>query len=99
MAFAILDVSLGPMIQIFSRATTTITTAQYSRAAALAQARLAAIGNAIPLHEGAASGDREDGFAWEIGIVPIELGEQPSASGLSDVVSAVIAYRVTVTAL
>ncbi|WP_295430254.1 prepilin-type N-terminal cleavage/methylation domain-containing protein [uncultured Thiodictyon sp.] len=99
-AFAILAVSLGVLMQIFSRATiTTITTAQYSRAAALAQARLAAVGSAIPLKEGPVSGDPEDGFAWQIGIVPVELGETPTASGLSDVVPAVTAYRVTVTAL
>lgn len=99
-AFAILAVSLGVLMQIFSRATiTTVTTAQYSRAVALAEARLAAVGRAIPLKEGTVSGDPEDGFAWEIGIVPIELDEAPAQSGLSNTTSAVTTYRVTVTAL
>jgi len=99
-AFAILAVSLGVLLQIFSRATTTtITTAQYSRAAALAQARLAAVGSAIPLEAGPVSGDPEDGFAWELGIVPVELGEEPAGPGLSTSAPPVAAYRVTVTAL
>lgn len=98
-AFAVLAVSLGVLMQIFSRSTvTTITMSQYSRAVALAESRLAAVGSAIPLKEGSSSGAPEDGFAWELGIVPIQLGDSQD-SGLSATVPTVIAYRVTVTVL
>jgi general secretion pathway protein I len=99
-AFAILAISLGVLMQIFSRSTTTtIAAAQYSRAAALAQSRLAAVGSAIPLKEGTASGEPEDGFAWELGMTPVELGDQPANPGLSSSEPTVQAYRVTVTVL
>lgn len=98
-AFAVLAVSLGVLMQIFSRSTvTTITMAQYSRAVALAESRLAAVGSAIPLKEGSVSGAPEDGFAWELGIVPVQLGDSQE-TGLAATVPTVIAYRVTVTAL
>jgi general secretion pathway protein I len=99
-AFAILALSLGVLMQIFSRATiSTMTTAQYSRAVALAESRLAAVGNAIPLKEGGVSGDPEDGFAWELGIAPFALGDTPVEPGMAVGVLPVAAYRVTVTVL
>lgn len=97
-AFAILAISLGVLMQIFSRATTTtMAAAQYSRAVSLAEARLAAVGTAIPLEAGSTSGEPEDGFAWELSIVPTQLGTE--AQGLSAVESPVTPYRVTVTTL
>jgi general secretion pathway protein I len=99
-AFAILAVSLGVLLQIFSRGTsTTIATAQYSRAVALAEARLAAVGSAIPLKEGSFSGAPEDGFAWEVGIAAVELGDSTAGPGLSSSEPPVKAYRVTVSVL
>ena len=98
-AFSVLAVSLGVLMQIFSRSTlTTITMAQYSRAVALAEARLATVGTAIPLKEGSVSGGPEDGFAWELGIVQVQLGGAPDM-GQTATVPTVIAYRVTATAL
>ena len=98
-AFAVLAVSLGVLMQIFSRSTlTTITMSQYSRAVALAEARLAAVGSAIPLKEGSVSGAPEDGFAWELGIVPVQLGDTGDM-GLTPTVPTLIAYRVTATVL
>ncbi|WP_295442123.1 prepilin-type N-terminal cleavage/methylation domain-containing protein [uncultured Thiodictyon sp.] len=99
-AFAILAVSLGVLLQIFSRVTTsTMTTAQYSRAVALAESRLAAVGSAIPLKEGTSSGDPEDGFAWELAIVPFALSATPVPEGFAVGVMPVAAYRVTVIVL
>lgn len=98
-AFAVLAVSLGVLMQIFSRSTvTTITMSQYSRAVALAEARLAAVGSAIPLKEGAVSGAPEDGFAWELGIMPVQLGDTGDM-GLAPTVPTLMAYRVTATVL
>ncbi len=93
-AFAILAVSLGVLMQIFSRATqTTMTAAQYSRAVSLAEARLAAVGSAFPLEAGVTSGDPEDGFAWELTIIPTQLtAEEP---GLLAEAPMVTPYRVT----
>jgi general secretion pathway protein I len=97
-AFAILAVSLGVLMQIFSRATlTTVVAAQYSRAAALAQARLAAVGTAIPLQAGATSGEPEAGLAWELGIVPVQLNEEVPGPMAEE--PPVTPYRVTVTVL
>jgi len=98
-AFAILAVSLGVLMQIFSRASvTTVASAQYSRAASLAIARLEAVGSAIPLEPGALSGEPDDGIAWELSIVPAELGpasdSDPFGAG-----PPVTPYLVTVTAL
>jgi general secretion pathway protein I len=97
-AFAILAISLGVLMQIFSRATlTTVAAAQYSRAVSLAQARLAAVGTAIRLEAGSTSGEPEDGFTWELSIVPTQLGEE--APGLGAAELPVTPYRVTVTVL
>ena len=99
-AFAILAVSLGVLMQIFSRGMlTTLAAAQYSRAASLAEARLAAVGSAIPLAAGATSGEPEDGFAWELSIVPTELTEEAPGLVLSTQAPPVTPYRVTVTIL
>jgi general secretion pathway protein I len=76
-AFAILSVSLGVLMQIFSQASqATLVSSQYSRAASLAESKLNAVGTAIPLEEGAVSGDPEGGFAWEVTILPVTLGEE-----------------------
>jgi len=68
-AFAILALSLGVLMQIFSRAmNTTALSGTYSRAATLAEARLNLVGLEIPLELGVHSGDPEDGFAWQVSI-------------------------------
>ncbi len=98
-AFAILALSLGVLLQIFSRASVTTTlSSQYSRAASLASARLDAVGSAIPLEPGAVSGDPEDGIAWELSILPVELGAESAGAALG-FESPVTAYQVIVTTL
>lgn len=93
-AFAILSVSLGVLMQIFSQASrTTLLSSQYSRAASLAESKLNAVGTAIPLEEGAVSGDREGGIAWEITILAVTLGEEFGAEPTAT------PYRVNATAL
>lgn len=70
-AFAILALSLGVLMQIFSRAmNATALSETYTRAAALAESKLNSVGADIPLEEGVHSGDPEDGMDW---IVHIEL--------------------------
>lgn len=75
-AFAVLALSLGVLMQVFSRAVnTTVLSAERSRAAALAEARLNAVGLDIPLALGTYTGDPEDGLDWEVFVSPYELGE------------------------
>lgn len=72
-AFAILAVSLGVLLQIFSRASlTTATAAQYSRAVALAESRLAAVGVEIPLEEGRLGGEVGETLVWELSMSALE---------------------------
>jgi general secretion pathway protein I len=98
-AFAILAISMGVLMQIFSRASiATVAATQYSRAVSLAESRLAAVGTAIPLEPGALSGEPEDGIAWELTIIPAE-GLMPEQSLGATSGAPVTPYRVTVTAL
>jgi general secretion pathway protein I len=94
-AFAIMAISLGVLMNIFAQsARTTILASQYSRAASLAEARLNAVGTAeIPLEEGTFSGDPEGGIAWEVSIFPISLGDEFTLEPLTT------PYRVNATAL
>jgi general secretion pathway protein I len=93
-AFAILSVSLGVLMQIFSQASrATLVSSQYSRAASLAESKLNAVGTAIPLEEGSVSGDPEGGIAWEVTILPVTLGEEFGAEPPAT------PYRVNATAL
>jgi general secretion pathway protein I len=75
-AFSVLALTLGVLIQVFSLAmrTTTLSGA-YSRAAALAEARLNAVGVDIPLQVGAFGGEPEDGMNWQVVIAPYDTGQ------------------------
>jgi general secretion pathway protein I len=81
-AFAILALSLGVLLQIFSKAlVATAVSETYSRAVALAESKLNAVGSELPLEEGVQSGEPEDGMDWSVYVepYPIEgwLGENP----------------------
>lgn len=100
-AFSILAMALGVLMQIFSRASlTTATSIQYSRAAGLASARLEAVGSAIPLEPGTVTGEPEDGMSWELNMAPIEGGAlgipQDGAQGFAPPATP---YRVAVNVL
>jgi len=92
-AFAILALSLGVLLQIFSRAmSTTAVSGSYSRAAALAEARLAQVGVTMPLEEGGFTGDPDDGMAWALRIQQLDASEL-----FPDQTAPVTPYRVTAT--
>lgn len=75
-AFAILALSLGVLLQIFSRAmSTTAVSGSYSRAAAMAEARLAEVGVTVPLQEGDFTGDPDDGLSWALRIVQLDVSD------------------------
>lgn len=64
-AFAILAVSLGVLLQIFSTGLRSATLAEdYSKATLHAQSLLAALGTEIPLTEGVIEGRIDDRFRW-----------------------------------
>jgi general secretion pathway protein I len=92
-AFAILALSLGVLLQIFSRAMNSAAlSAAYSRAASLAEAKMNAVGADIPLAEGVLSGDPEDGMDWSVNI------ELYTPSGWLGENQALPLYRVTAVA-
>lgn len=92
-AFAILALSMGVLLQIFSRAmSTTAVSGSYSRAAALAEARLAEVGVTLPLEEGDFTGDPDDGMAWSLRIQQLDASEL-----FPDQTAPVTPYRVTAT--
>ncbi|MBK1641827.1 hypothetical protein CKO12_08085 [Chromatium okenii] len=73
-AFAILALTLGVLLNIFSRAShSAILSTQYSQAAALAEAKLNAIGITTPLEAGTYTGEPEYGLTWEISVIPVEF--------------------------
>jgi general secretion pathway protein I len=75
-AFAVLALTMGVLIEVFSQAIgNTIHSGAYSRAAALAEARLGAVGTDIPLQPGTYNGQPEDAMAWQVVIAPYDLGE------------------------
>jgi general secretion pathway protein I len=83
-AFAILAMSLGVLLQVFSRAmTTTAVSGTYSQAVALAEAKLSAVGVEIPLEEGVHTGEPEAGMDWIVNIERYQpegwMGEDPPA--------------------
>jgi general secretion pathway protein I len=84
-AFAILAVSLGVMMEIFSRATVaTIASAQYSQAASLAESILSEVGGELALEKGLVSGETDSGFSWELSIQEMDVSDlyftQPPAT-------------------
>jgi len=83
-AFAVLALSLGVLLQIFSRAmNSTALSETYSRAVALAEAKLNSVGADIPLEEGVHSGDPEDGMDWIINIEPYQI-QDPAQAWISE---------------
>ncbi len=99
-AFAILAVAMGAILQSFSQGLRSMTVAEkYTAAALLAQTKLAEVGNTIPLEDGEHDGvfesdlDRGGGttFNWRVTIGPYE-GEE----GLGGELPELRIYRVVV---
>ena len=72
-AFSILALSLGVLMQIFSGAMrNAVLSEQYSQAALLAQSILSATGIEEPLQAGERAGEWENGMRWRLFISPYE---------------------------
>lgn len=100
-AFALLALTLGVLLNIFSRAShDAILSTQYSQAAALAESKLAAVGAEFPLTEGLISGEPEQGFTWEISSVPHEFTATDRAADMMLATESTLTpYQLTVTVL
>lgn len=75
-AFAILTLALGVLLPLFSNGLRSLSISeQYTRAAVLAESRLAAIGRETPLEQGEEDGEFEQGFRWRTSVTPYEVVE------------------------
>ena len=77
-AFIILALALGVIMRIFSGGLGNIGVAEhYSRAVAIAESKLVAVGVESPLTEGEITGEEEQGYSWRTSVQRYQAGEQP----------------------
>jgi general secretion pathway protein I len=77
-AFAILAVALGAILQAFSQGLRTMSLAErHTQAALLAQSKLAEVGATIPLEEGEQTGETGQGYEWRVDIRTYEGPDAP----------------------
>lgn len=75
-AFSILALSLGALLQVFSTGLRSAALSQeYSWATLLAESKLAAMSVSEPLQVGEQSGELDEGFHWRASIEPVQPGE------------------------
>ena len=75
-AFSILALALGVLLQAFSTGMRGVTqSGLYSRAMLVAESKLAQAGRDESLYEGEYSGEFDDVFRWRIRVVPYETGD------------------------
>ena len=84
-AFSILALSLGVLLEIFSTALRGVGLSEhYSRAAQLAESRLAAVGADIPLESGSSDSGEEEGYRWQVSISPYTAGDLETGPGFRE---------------
>lgn len=83
-AFSILALSLGVVLQIFSTGVRGVTqSGNYGKAMLLAESKMAAAGRDEELGEGEYSGDFNDTYRWRVVMAPYETEElDPDKFGL-----------------
>ena len=75
-AFTILALSLGVLMQVFSQALSAATlSGSYGRATALAEAGMDLVGIDIPLEPGQRSGETEDGLHWRVQVTEVPMAD------------------------
>ncbi len=92
-AFAILTVTLGILMQIFGKGIHLASTGEtYSRALLLAESMLATVGNTQKIEIGESHGEFDGMYSWSINVQPYDDGDlDDEASGLQ-----FLLYRVQV---
>jgi len=89
-AFSILSLSLGVLLQIFSSGLRgAVVVDDYSNAMIIAESQLALAGVEEPLSEGSTNGEIDDRYRWQVTVAAYEEDETK--------VSAITPYRVDVT--
>ena len=90
-AFTILAMGMGVLMQIFSRGVNgAILSDRYARASTLAESKLASTGIEEPLKEGVSSGKFDDDFTWTLNVRPFE---DPSLEALPGGVAPILNVR------
>jgi general secretion pathway protein I len=81
-AFSILALSLGVLLEIFSTALRGVALSEhYTKAALLAESRLADLGADIALESGSFSSGEEEGYRWEVSVSPYAGGDLETGPG------------------
>jgi general secretion pathway protein I len=96
-AFVILALALGALMEIFSGALRNVSRSEeYQRAVLLAQSKLAAVGIETPLAEGETDGEFDSNYRWRLSIKPFQeppaapLNLPPQPAGAPPIVTPVI---------
>ncbi len=72
-AFTIMAMSIGLLLEVFTRSTSSVIRSQaYTQAAIIAQSQLARVGNEIVIEDGQETGKTASGFDWTVDIHPFE---------------------------
>lgn len=76
-AFAILAITLGVIMRIFSMGLRNVTVGEdYTRAILLAQSKLAALGVEEPLQPGEQTGAFDEGYRWHVMVQPYDKNQE-----------------------
>lgn len=93
-AFSILSISLGVLMQIFSGGMRSVQVAgNYSQAADLAETLLALAGTEWPIDGGGRNGNTENGLQWVLDVAPYQFSDmvaQPQNFDIYQVVARVM---------
>jgi general secretion pathway protein I len=75
-AFTILALALGTLLQAFTTGLRSLNAAEaYAMAVMHAKSKLEEVGRIVPVEEGAEAGEFEDGYRWVVAISPFEAPE------------------------
>lgn len=77
-AFVVMGLVVGVILQLFGSSMRGVALSdEYSFAVQVAESRLAAVGNEVPVDEGSVSGEEQgSGYRWEVTMQPVELLEK-----------------------
>lgn len=93
-AFSILALSLGILLNIFSGGLRrAIISEEYQQAVVIAESKLAAVGIETELEESAGQGEEQHKFFWKVYVTPFNI----EAAGLDAESTMVLPYQVMVT--
>lgn len=84
-AFSILALSLGVLVQIFSSSVRgALVSESYNRGLILAESRLASVGIETPLEVGTTEGDGDPPYHWRVDVAPYQTADRDNRQDLQD---------------